>query len=259
MLPVWYNFVNLSRYADGRYCEKSIRRQFSRKLDFGSLFRSAFSSLHPKECVAAFDPGYIPKSGRKTYGKGRFWSSKDGRAKAGLEIGCLAMIDVQDRAAYSIEAVQTPAKGEESCMVHYVGIIDRHKDLLLSFTRYLAVDGYFMKKTFIDPVLSMGLNVITRMRPDANLRYLFQGKQKEGRGRKRLYAGKADVKHIDKRRWKYVDEDEHVRIYECIVRCVTLSRICKVVYLEHKEGSGYTLLLSTDKEMKAKKSSHITL
>ncbi len=125
MLPVRYNFLNLSRYADGRYCEKSIRQQFSCKLDFAAWFSSAFRSLHPKECVAAFDPSYIPKSGKKTYGKGRFWSSKDGRAKPGLEISCLAMIDVQDHTAYSIEAVQTPAKGEESCMVHYVGIIDK--------------------------------------------------------------------------------------------------------------------------------------
>jgi len=36
------------------------------------------------------------------------------------------------------------------------------------------------------------------MRQDANLTYLFEGEQKKGKGRKKMYEGKVDVKNIDK-------------------------------------------------------------
>ncbi|NLR63310.1 hypothetical protein HGH92_03240 [Chitinophaga varians] len=63
------------------------------------MFDRALGSLKQKDCTAAFDPGYIPKNGKKTFGKGRFWSSKDSRARAGLKIGRLVLIDVKDSTA----------------------------------------------------------------------------------------------------------------------------------------------------------------
>lgn len=253
MLPVRHNFMNLFRYSEGCYSEKSIRQQFSRKISFCSWFDTAFSGLKKKECLAAFDPSYVPKSGKKTYGIGRFWSSKDGRAMRGIEISCLALVDVSDATAYSIEAVQTPANKQESRMQHYVQIIRDNSKRLLSFTRHLAVDGYFMKKTFINPMLDMGLQVITRMRQDANLQYIYKGPQKQGRGRKRTNGGKVDVINIDKRRWRYCYEDDHILVFELIAKSVTLNRIVKVVYLQSKQTNGYTLLLSTDIDMEAAK------
>ena len=74
MLPVRHNFLNIYRYGSGDYSEKSIRHQFSRKINFAGWFKTAMSSLKDKESIAAFDPSYISKSGKKTYGKGFFWS-----------------------------------------------------------------------------------------------------------------------------------------------------------------------------------------
>jgi len=109
MLAVRHNFLNIFRYADGQYCERSLRHQFSLKINFFSWFESAFNNMKGKECIAVFDPSYIKKSGKKTYGKGRFWSGKDQQIKDGLEISCLALIDVSDSTAYSMEAVQRPS------------------------------------------------------------------------------------------------------------------------------------------------------
>lgn len=250
MLPVRHNFLNVFRYSDGSYCEKSIRHQFGRKINFSSWFHTAFGGLRQKDCIAAFDPSHITKSGKKTYGKGYFWSGKDQRTKAGLEIGCLAMVDVADGTAYCVEAVQTPVHRTDKLMDHYVSIITKNAEQLRSYTDWLVVDGYFMKKTFIDPVLAMGLQVITRMRPDANLQYIYTGIQKQGRGRKRTNGGKVDVNKVDKRRWKHCYEDDHVLGFELIVKCVALKRIVKVVYLQNKTGNGHTILLSTDTAIK---------
>lgn len=253
MLPVRHNFLNVYRYGNGEYSEKSIRHQFSRKINFPEWFSTAMSSLKNKECIAAFDPSFINKSGKKTYGKDRFWSGKDQQTKPGLEIGCLALVDVSDATAYSIEAIQTPAAMQGKLMEHYIGIIKKNISTVLSYTKYVAADGFFMKSSFIDPLLQSGLQVITRMRPDANLFYLYLGKQKSGRGRKRVYAGKIDVKKIDKRKWKQCYEDDRMQAFELKVWCVSLKRVVKAVYLQCKDSDAYVILLSTDTELEGVK------
>ncbi|MGI8635119.1 MAG: hypothetical protein ACR2KZ_06915, partial [Segetibacter sp.] len=74
MLPVRHHFLKVYRHGNGRYSEKSICHQFSRKINSPGWFETAMSSLKKKECIAAFDPSYISKSGKKTYGKDWFWS-----------------------------------------------------------------------------------------------------------------------------------------------------------------------------------------
>jgi len=106
-----------------------------------------------------------------------------------------------------------------------------------------------MKTGFIEPLLEMGIHVVTRMRQDANLQYLHKGPQKSGKGRNRLYAGKVDVKNIDKRKWKVCYQDEEVCAYELVVWCVALKRTVKVVYLKYKRTDSYSILLSTDTEL----------
>jgi hypothetical protein len=142
MLPVRYNFLNLSRY--GGYSEKAVRTWFRPKLPFVRLFHEVFASLAKKQCTAAFDPSYVRKSGDKTYGVDYFWSGTDQRAKKGVEAACLAIIDTEDQTAYCLEVVQTPAD-TENLMAHYAGVIDSRKEDILQYTDLLAVDGYFMK------------------------------------------------------------------------------------------------------------------
>ena len=58
----------------------------------------------------------------------------------------------------------------------YVSLLKKHLTDIKAITTYLAVDGYFMKKEFIAPLLKEGLHIITKSRSDANLLYLFKGK-----------------------------------------------------------------------------------
>jgi len=136
MLPVRHNFLNVYRYSNGQYSEKSLRNQFDRKIDFPALSDSVFSKLKEKECIAAFDPSFIKKSGKKTYGKGYYWSGKDQQTLPGLEISSLALVDVSDETAYSLEAIQTPADLKDGRqMEHYVDVIKHNKERILKYTR----------------------------------------------------------------------------------------------------------------------------
>ena len=241
MLPVRHNFLNIYRYGNGGYSQKSIRHQFSRKINFLGWFE------------AAFDPSYIKKSGKHTYGKGKYWSGKEQQVKDGLEISCLAMVDVADRTAYSVESIQTPSAMQGKLMDHYVEIIMNRLKMLLSFTKYLAADGYFMKSSFINPLLKEGMHIITKMRQDANLSYLYSGAQQKGKGRKKLYAGKVHVKNIDKRKWRQCYQDESIDAYELIVWCVALKRVVKVVYMKFGDTDRYAILLCTDTNLEGAK------
>jgi len=248
-LPVRYSMLNLSRI--GGYCEKSIRLHFERLFDFVSFNTAVIKKSCGKELIAAFDPTFICKSGKQTPGLGRWWSGKDQRTLKGLEISCLSIVDVAAETAMSLEAVQTPCKetlqGKNQNLVsHYVSIIKKRMPVLKAMVKYLVADGYFMKHGFIAPLLREGLHVITKMRPDADLRYAYNGPKHKGRGRPKLYDGKVDCTGIDKRRIKKLEQDQQVVYYSGLVYCIVLKRLVRIVYVQEKQTKRYDILLCTD-------------
>ena len=88
-----HNFENLSRY--GLYNEATYRSWYNRPFDFCLFNCGVINSLPPEKRVIAFDPSFVPKSGKHTAGAGYFWSGSAGRAKYGLEIGGFASIGMQ--------------------------------------------------------------------------------------------------------------------------------------------------------------------
>ena len=250
MLPVRYNFLSLSRY--GGYSDRAIRQQFSNPLPFMELFDGLYRPLQQKECIMAFDPTFIAKSGKQTPGLYPFWNGSDRRAQKGLEAGVLALIDVEDHMAYHIEATQTEvvAADEENkgTMEQYAQMITTDKAMLQSYSSVVVVDGYFMKKGFIEALTTEDFQVVTKGRRDAALKYLYHGKQ-SGIGHPRWYSGKVNLERIDKRRWKQCYKDEQITAYEVVVYSVSLKCKVKAVYVVSEKEKGYDLLISTDVTM----------
>lgn len=248
-LPVRYTILNLSRF--GHYCEKSIRLQMEREFDFTGFNMSIIQSHCTKELIAVFDPTFIAKAGKHTPGLGRWWSGKDNRAMKGLEIGVLGLIDVQNATAMSLKAVQTPSipslrAAGKTLIDHYADLIVSQMAAIKLVTNYLAVDGYFMKQEFIRPVAREGLHIITKMRPDANLRYLYKGPRRQGRGRPRRYEDKIDCNNIDKRKIRKFAVDENGVYYSGIVYAITLKQQVRIVFIIDRKTGRHDILLSTD-------------
>ena len=86
IVPGRATFRNLSRYSG--HDEKTFSRWFRRELDWAGLNVAAIRAVVPGDhaSVLAFDPSFVPKSGKGTAGLGRFWNGAAGRAKPGLEI-----------------------------------------------------------------------------------------------------------------------------------------------------------------------------
>ncbi len=101
-----YNFLNMSRY--GPYSEQTYRNNFEKDFDFMTFNKELIRSSCSKHKVLAFDPTYIPKSGKSTPHLGKFWSGCAQQTLKGLEIGSIAAIDIDNNTALSLEAIQTP-------------------------------------------------------------------------------------------------------------------------------------------------------
>jgi len=256
-----YNFLNMSRY--GEYTEQTYRNQFEKKFDFIGFNTELIKSNCSKHLINAFDPSYIPKSGKETEHLGMFWSGCSGKALRGLEIGGFAVVDVDNNTAFSLEAIQTPANKElklegRTLVNHYASLVIERKDVLLSFSRYLVGDGYFAKIEFINPITKQTeLEIISKMRTDANLSYLYQGKPSGKKGRPKILDGKIDITKPDKRRIKLCYENNDMKLYEGIVYSISLKRKIKLAYVEWwKDGKytgTYSVLFSTDLELSGEK------
>jgi len=249
-----YVFSNMERW--GNLTEKSYRSSFKKFFDWFEFNFQLIKQQCNKEIIAVFDPSYIKKSGKHTFGLGMFWSGVRQKALKGLEIGCLAFVDVTAGTAMHGIVMQTPSpkslKSKNKTLIHhYVSVIEKHIDSIKAVTRYLAVDGYFMKQEFIKPLFEKGLHIITKARSDANLMYLYKGAHKRGRGRHRLYDGKVNIEAIDKRKIKCCYKD-HMQIYAGIVYCVLLKQnvLAAFVYYKDKSTGCYAqqpeIIISTD-------------
>lgn len=249
-----YVFSNMERW--GKMSEKSYRNGFKKFFDWFEFNHELVKQQCGKEIIAVFDPSYIKKSGKQTYGLGMFWSGVRQKALKGLEIGCLAFVDVSAATALSGEAVQTPspqdlrAKGK-TLVTHYVEVIKKRISEIKSLTHYLVVDGYFMKKEFINPLLKQGLHIITKARSDANLMYVFNGKQRGGRGRPKLYDGKINIHKIDKRRLPCCYKDDHMKVYAGSVYCVLLKQVVLAAFVYYEDKENPEIIICTDVNTKA--------
>lgn len=75
------NFLQLGRFSP--LCEQTYRNQFEKEFDFLSFNNQLINQAISVECAIALDPSYIPKAGKATYGRGRYWSGVAGAVKWG--------------------------------------------------------------------------------------------------------------------------------------------------------------------------------
>jgi Transposase DDE domain len=244
------NFMNLSRYS-GRN-EKTFRRQSAKPLNFPA-FNGAFVEIEIPEAhpvISALDASFTDKSGKKTFGLDHFYNGSHGRSERGLEISLLAVVDTVTKEAYAFHAQQTYAKSLNPSLTrtdYYLLHLEQARPYLPQRLKYLAVDSAYATAPFINGAVALQLDVISKLRQNANLRYLFEGEQK-GRGAPRKYDGKVDFKDFSRFTWvKQIETG--VELYTLLVWHSTLKRTIRLVCLVDRRNQaklGYVLLFSTD-------------
>lgn len=244
------NFLQLARFSNR--CESGFRYFFERSFDFLTFNKVVLQKqIHGKTAIA-FDPSYILKAGKKTPGVGYFWSGCAGKTKWGLELCGLAVLDLARKTAFHLFGFQTvDLQDAETLIAFYVRkILERKKDLL-ELSAYMVADAYFSKVTFVKPFVDAGFQVISRLRDDADLQYLFEGEQKKGKGRKKIYDGKVDFKNLCTKYARLVSELEDERIYSLRAYSKSMKMHLNIVIVytrNSKDKWGHKIYLSTDLE-----------
>jgi hypothetical protein len=260
------NFRHLRRYCD--YCERTIARQFRRCFDWPAFHQRVITvALNPHSAViSAQDASFIPKSGKQTVGLGHFFNGCTSRAERGLEISTLAVVDVTRRCAFTLAVAQTPpgddapvspqAKEETSVDVSRQQLREQRHRVPPQVTSH-CVDGYFAKKKYLDEVVRLDLHPITKLRCDADCRFLFTGPHPQRRGARRKYAGKVNVQ--DLRRFASLGtmaEADHLHLYTAVGWHVTLKRRLRLVVVVNRNTPAkprYIILASTDLALDGRK------
>jgi hypothetical protein len=254
LLPGHAPFRNLSRYSP--YHERTFARWYDTPFDWVSFNKTAITEVIPSEHEQALviDASFVPKSGKHTYGLDRFWNGSHSRTQKGLEISTLAWLDLTDHCAYCLSVEQTPASAD-ACDPEATRI-DVYLDQLrrvvkthdLNFLRYVVSDGAYSKQKFVSGVRDLGLHQIGKLRADANLRYLYQGPKRPGRGRQKTYDGK--VHFNDLSRFERLDtKDDYIVLYHQVLNHVQLKRNLKVVVVVNTQHNRYAVLFSTDVDL----------
>lgn len=246
------NFLQFERF--GNYGEQHYRNQFENRFDFMSFNKELIHEHASKHLTIAFDPSYINKSGKSTPGVGWYWSGCAGKSKWGLEIGGIAAIDIENHTAFHLEAVQTPNDLKSTSLLdHYTSVLVERKQSLLSISKYLVVDAYFSKQPFVSKLCEHGFQVVSRLRDDAYLQYLYTGEVKSTRGRPQLYDGKIDYKNLNTQYFETIEENEKCKIYKAIVHSKSLKRSINlvIVYTMKKNKWSHKLYFCTDLDLSA--------
>lgn len=249
-IPSRVNFSQLGRY--GKYGEQHYRIQFEKNFDFMSLNKELILEKGSGHYIIAFDPTYINKSGKSTPHVGWYWSGCSGRTKWGLELGGIAAIDIDNHTGFHLEAIQTPNTSEDfNLMDHYVSVLLSKKEDLSDISKYIVADAYFSKYKFVERLNKEGFEVVCRLRNDADLKYLFKGKQKTGKGRPRKYTGKIDYQNLDLDYFDTIESNENCIIYNAIVHSKSLKRnINLIILMTKKKGQWHhKLYFCTDLDL----------
>ena len=257
------NFTQMGKY--GRHCEQTYRNNFTKEVDWVAyntdLTRKVFSD--PSDLLAiAVDQSHITKSGKCTWGVGRFWSGCDQSVMPGLEITGIGAVNATRRECMALRAVQTPGKrwlaenlgkGGKKADLHdwYIKVVKDYASQLQAITDILVADALYSTEKIVTAMVLLGFVMVSRLRKDTVLRYVYTGPRTGKRGAPRKYDGKIDPMNPDLGRMERVDAlcgEEEGEYYTLVANVKCLKRDVRLVIWYPKglagvseKGGGYKL------------------
>lgn len=249
-----FNFVNLARY--GIFNEATYRYHFAKAFNFMTFNQHLIADHCSADRVIAFDPSYLPKSGKHTAGLGYFWSGCAQRVKKGLELAGFSCIDLTYWTGLHLYAQQTVLQSGEHLMDFYIRLLQQQAQHLLTVSNILCVDAYFSKYEYVKAATACGFTVVSRLRNDAVLRYLYTGGKTGQRGRPKTYDGIVDKYNLRADVFEQFVTSQGLVAYQGVVYIKALKMTARLVILPQEDKKGKVkapkLFFATDPEMKGK-------
>lgn len=253
-------FENLARYS--RFTELTFRRHFATCFDW-LAFNTACIDFTQGPLIGIVDCSFVPKSGTKTFGLDKFWSSCAGKAQRGLEVSVPACVNTLTKQCFALEASQTPPNITQQEGKPYSRLswyLEQLADCLphLPTLLYWVADGYYAKKEVFTLFSQHSRHLITRLRHDAALYHLWtKGREPGQRGPTRRYDGKAVFDTLA--RWQAEGLHpihDHIQLYSALLYSKHFERRLQVVLVVDTRHEQYVLLASTDEQQSASQIAH---
>ena len=172
----------------------------------------------------------------------------------------MGVVDVQTEMGYGLLAEQTFDQASFPTLTRMDYYLDHLATARPQFPpqiQYLAVDGAYAKEPFITGTVALNLHVISELRRDAHLQFVFEGVPKS-RGARRKYDGKVDL--TDLSRFTGVAQVQPgVDLYTQVVWHRSLKRQLRLAVLRDgrkPDKPGTVLLFSTDLTQSAEQIYH---
>jgi hypothetical protein len=161
-------------------------------------------------------------------------------------------VDLSDKTALHLLAVQTLDMDVESSVQYYASIISINADKLRQVSDYMVADAYFAETSFVTVVTEVKLHLNTRLRKDQVLYYVYTGPRRKGASAPRRYDGRVNVH--DLRDDVFVPcaiaDDKSWMAFEAVVYVKAWKRKAKVVIIHGYDAKGefisHSSLVSTD-------------
>ena len=227
--------LGISRWTEKGGSYRTIQRFFNSSIVWAKVnwFFIRHHLLDPEDVILiGGDESVATKSGQKTYGLDRFFSSLYGKPVPGLSFFSLSLISVKERTSYPLMTEQVVKVAEEKpdkkksvkpdkkeakkrgrpkgsqnknrreveLTPYLLQIQTMLKNLLLLLGLdlspvYCLMDGAFGNNNALQMVRQCSLHLISKLRSDAALYFPYQGEQKK-RGPNKKYGAKLDYDHI---------------------------------------------------------------
>jgi len=266
--------LGMSRWTDKGGSYRTVQRFFSTAIPWAWVFWLFFRHhlFNPDDVyLLAGDEVVVSKSGKKTHGLDRFFSSLYRKAIPGLSFFALSLLSTQERRSYPImveqrvrsrqEKAAAQARRKQAKKKSKTGKPGRPKgsrnkdktqvaltpelqliqQMLLKLLllvngvipiAYLVLDGHFGNNNALQMTRQCGLHIISKLRHDAALYFPYDGPY-GGSGPHRKYGDKIDYHHLPTAYLKQVsvEADMRTQIYHMTMLHPEFAQALNVVII----------------------------
>ena len=286
--------LGISRWAGKGGSYRTIQRFFTKDILWDSLHWAVAKIFLAKSTGAiliAGDATTVTKSGKETFGLGKFFSSIYSRAVPGIAFQVLSLIDVEKRKSWPmlIEQILPKPKPKKSSakkkkkkrgkgrpkgsknknhrnvelnaeMLQVQGMLKKLLKLIGDTIQpiFLVYDGAFGNNAAIQMTLQVGLHLISKLRSDSALYFKWDGVY-SGKGRTPVYGDKVDYSNLPAIYLESEKTEKNIRtrIYQLNVLHKKIAVPLNVVIISKKNLKtgkvAHVILFSTDLELEWEK------
>ena len=163
-------------------------------------------------------------------------------------------IDLTYWTGLHLYAQQRVLQSGEHLINFYIRLLQQQAQHLLTVSNILCVDAYFSKYEYVKAATACGFRVVSRLRNDAVLRYLYTGSKTGQRGRPKTYDGIVDKYNLRADVFEQFVTSQGLVVYQGVVYIKALKVTARLVILPQEDKKGKVkapkLFFATNPEMK---------